>query len=748
MKKVKILAMGLAGLMLASCSQEDLLGPAANGDGNVQITVSLPGDLNTRFGEGIANKVLQYTVFDNSETDGATGTPTVSFSGSVNFGTATSTTVSLNLINGKNYTVAFFAQSTLANTAGVYTFNEGVVTVDYSKMTSDGNFADDYDCFAGTTDVDLTTTLTGSLSAQLYRPVAQINWGANDINANTQLGTLYGTDGQFIQTSLTIASPTNTYDILSGETSTVTAEGSEAPKTVTLPMFGIVPAKNTFPGPTAYTYVAMQYVLPASDDAGVYDLTLNVNNQGQGSTQSETINTVVVNSAPVKANYQTNIYGALLSYNASVTVEVKPGFGSNVNNVPLVWDGSKTYPTIPENTTTPIEINAPSDLAGLADMVNGIYTEGVKDPTFAGYTFTLSTDMDMGGNNFPMLGTGTRSSSVVNGNSFKGVFDGNNKTISNLSVTYTGGDKDAVVGFIANLEGENAEVKNVTFENVKIDGGSSEQAGVVGTVTGNATVTNVTVKSGSISSAETAGAIVGRMILTGSISGCKNGTTQGEGATITGSGNVGGIVGAAYYSTTEAYEMTIENCENYGSVITTNKVAGGIVGISCATVTGCTNYGPVTGPSTLGGIVAYQVMNGRVENCTNNVDGIITATGDYAGGIIGRVAYGLGGAYQVSNPIVVSGNNNYANVTSATETGGVIGRWDGVGTCQNNGNYAKSLIATGTSNAYVAGIIANVLSGAVVITENTSTTTKDQMTGVQVALYYNGTPGSGSQDAN
>ena len=720
MKKLNYLLLGAAGLLMASCANDDLQAPG-NGDG-LKITINLCADPGTRADEvNPTGMTLNYAVYDSENALVEEGSTTF---------TGTSTTFNTNLLSGKDYTLAFFAQVTEYESAYTFSAEEKSVTANYGVMTEMEAFnSGGYDCFYGTYAYP-ASGVTSDISVTLYRPVAQVNWGTNDLT------------GKIAQTFPTVYSTLQTeaykqFNLLNGEMS-----GKEK---VTLGPVQAPTAAYPSVGTSNYTYVGMQYLL-ATNTSEVYDLNLAISNNN-GTETGETVD-LVVTSAPLQANYRTNIYGSLLTDNVNLNIELAEWGGSN--NINAVWDGKTvSYPNIDTDNKT-AAINGASDLAGLADLVNGNNLPAGVPADFSGYTFTLVSDIDMGGNEMPMIGSGTRSGGTVGGNSFRGVFDGNGKTISNVKVSYEGNEEDDVVGIIPNLDGESAEFKNVTFDNVVIEGGASQQAGVIGTVTGGAKVTNVTVNSGSITSAESAGAIVGRMMLTGTISGCNNGTAPGTGASVSGTGNVGGIVGSAYRSTTDAYEMTVENCVNYGSVTASKNDVGGIVGISCANVIGCVNYGSVTGPSNVGGIVAYQVMNGSVKNCTNNAAETVTATGAYAGGIIGRVAYGLGGAYEVSNPIIVSGNRNFSKVSSVTESGGIIGRWSGGGgECTGNTNSAPALIATGSSNAYVAGILANNYSAELVIKDNVNTTETSDMIGKQVASIYNGTTAAaGSQEKN
>ena len=75
MKKLNYLLLGAAGLMLASCAQEDLVGNTGNGDGtaNVSLSLSTPKIGTRAFSDGTTAQKLQYAVY---EVKGAEGSET------------------------------------------------------------------------------------------------------------------------------------------------------------------------------------------------------------------------------------------------------------------------------------------------------------------------------------------------------------------------------------------------------------------------------------------------------------------------------------------------------------------------------------------------------------------------------------------------------------------------------------------------------------------------------------------------
>ena len=699
MKKLNYFLLAAAGLVLASCSQDEVAPGVANGDGNATFTVTLPKDLSTRaIGDGTAATNLAYYVYEVGGT-ATEPTYTYAFTGSQTFtGSSLSTTVNMELVISKNYKIVFFATNSAASEVYTVSTSDANLTVAYDKMTSDDNLADDYACFLGTyTTNTITSGAAINANVELTRPVAQVNWGSTGNLSGTMsnLKEVFGENGAYIQTTLSV-NAYSTLNMLTGQCdgqTTVTLEDFAAPST----LGDDAPDFPETGDDVTYNYVAMQYLLAPSATSTNYDLTLTITNDGGNNTNGDFENKIVVSSAPVQANYQTNIYGSLLAASATFSVTKSDAWGGT-NNMPLKWDGTTTYPEIPSTTDEPVVISKASDLAGLADMVSGTGEYDGKAQNFSDYTIELAADFDMGGKEFAGIGSVTRSSSSANGTSFKGTFDGQGHTISNVKITGSS-TPSGVAAFLGNLDGATAEFKNVTFDNLQIDGNANQQAGVVGLVTNGATVSNVTVTSGSITSAEAAGAVVGRMMKSGKITECSNGATVSSS-----NWNVGGIVGAAYY-TAEGSTMVIEDCENTGT-ISGNYGVGGIAGLCCAEVSGCNNSGSVTGTSaSVGGIVGEQKSAGSIKDCTNT--GIVvggSGSSTYgAGGIVGWVRYQNDSNYARQNIIEVSGCDNSAAITGQIGVGGIVGVWFQCGICYNNTNTAPSLSA----NTFVAGIVGN-----------------------------------------
>lgn len=359
----------------------------------------------------------------------------------------------------------------------------------------------------------------------------------------------------------------------------------------------------------------------------------------------------------------------------------------------------------------------------------------------------LEADIDLSGISWTPIGQGMRSGSGLaeGGKSFSGTFDGNGKTVSNLTFSGAFGDDNAF-GLIGVLNG--GVVKDLTLANVSVNVTDGECVGAVaGLMINGATVSGVAVESGSVTAVRGNGGIVGRMTVSGTIENCNNHASIT--ATSVTSGNVGGIVGAAYYTgiyADESQAMHITNCTNTGTVTAACMGAGGIVGLSSAYVSDCTNSGAVAGNgASIGGIVGEQQNYGAVTDCVNTANIVNTNTAAYGtGGIVGWIRYsGAVADYQTKAPIQVIGCSNSGTIDGGNDGGGIVGTLYDAGLVQNCLNEAERI----QGETFAAGIVGNLqvwmsndkpaeipvpegssLERGALIVYNISTTTEDRIT--------------------
>ena len=348
---------------VSSCSNEEVVAPATGGEGNVNFSVSLPGSqFATRaFADGMSAEYLQMAVYD-AESGALVMTPN-----EAQFNSALSTQVSLNLAAGRNYKIAFFANPQGGAAADkVYTFSaeDKTVSVDYEKMTQYNST--DYDCFyalyeTGVVNAPINETVT------LNRPVAQINWGTSDLAEGVVVDeNAYAASAEKLVTKVT-AKAYSTFDLLTGDVS-----GDEVE--VTMPYLAR-PAEydataatgEKFPveHPT-YKYLSMHYLLVPKANS-VVDLTLYAHNDANLTDDSQAMSTVTVTNAPVQANYRTNIYGALLTNPAEITVTKDKEFAEPDNNIKVVRTAAALADALEEGG----EIEVPADVELNLQNVNG-----------------------------------------------------------------------------------------------------------------------------------------------------------------------------------------------------------------------------------------------------------------------------------------------------------------------------------------------------------------------------------------
>ena len=158
---------------------------------------------------------------------------------------------------------------------------------------------------------------------------------------------------------------------------------------------------------------------------------------------------------------------------------------------------------------SPYQISTADELFWVASLVNGTL-EGVEQNTAA--CAVLTADIDLSGQTWTPIGTSTS-------NYFKGTFDGDGHTISNLTI-----DTEAsYVGLFGATSG--AVIKNVTLDKPQVQnsaGGTSNTGALVGYMVGNGTVEYCAVTNGSVSSdGQYVGGLIG-YFLVGTVQYCYN----------------------------------------------------------------------------------------------------------------------------------------------------------------------------------------------------------------------------------
>lgn len=296
-------------LGFSACSSEDAPeAVVAAGDANVTFTAQLPNELGSRaFGDGKTATKLSYYVYETGVNPkkaiiatGEAGVEEETFDK-----TTLTANVTLRLVNGKTYDIVFWAH---ADGATYYTYDKGAqtITVDYDDVNSN---AEDRDAFFN---VRKSLAVNGAINEtiELRRPFAQVNFGTDDLE-ETAVKDAYAAGVQTVLKTKAY-NKINLFDGSVDENDLVD---------VTYKIAALPDAtKEEFPyEPATYKYLSMNYLLAAADQE-IVDMDFEMYN---GTTL---INTLDVNFVPVRRNYQTNIFGSLLTSSADFKVIIKPAF--------------------------------------------------------------------------------------------------------------------------------------------------------------------------------------------------------------------------------------------------------------------------------------------------------------------------------------------------------------------------------------------------------------------------------------
>lgn len=142
-----------------------------------------------------------------------------------------------------------------------------------------------------------------------------------------------------------------------------------------------------------------------------------------------------------------------------------------------VWDGTAvTAPAGWAAGNTTVSISSAAELAWVAYMVNEDQQTGntASDKMFIGCTLTLTTDIDLAGHEWTPIGIGLSNTDLYNIKShcFRGTFNGQKHTISNLKIrgTHTFAGLFGIIGDASwSTPDHGGLVKNLHIENVDIE---------------------------------------------------------------------------------------------------------------------------------------------------------------------------------------------------------------------------------------------------------------------------------------
>ena len=414
---------------------------------------------------------------------------------------------------------------------------------------------------------------------------------------------------------------------------------------------------------------------------------------------------------------------------------------------------------VPTETELGVEISSAADLVAFAqDYNNGEYA-GQED-LVATLTQNISFDAT---SSAAFNATGGIGSPYGGSNYYKGIFNGNNKTISNLTATAPlFGGIDA-----------GSTVKDLTLDNTCLftfDRPTTDEKyygaiagyhkGIISGVIVNADVSLAAVSD--VSGETGLGGLVGRMADAGKIDGCTySGRLSIPSGFSTASNDVyirtGGLVGISLSVNTVISGSHMQGTIDYAGVLTaptSNSTTpyvtiGGIIGQNKGSVTNCdtacldddsdgaisyaatdgkTYYATIVNHTTQshclaeGGIVGYNYGGGSISSCINRAKIITNIVGSGANNdAIDKSAryFRIGGVAGINNASTISNSGNYGEIINSSSArlqvvGGIIGLNYGTGaevsSCTNYSSGAISFITTGTAgldvrSPFLGGVI-------------------------------------------
>ncbi len=339
-------------------------------------------------------------------------------------------TINTKLVKGHTYSFVFWAQNSACSAYN--TTNMKAITVDYAANCNDETRDAFYkmDSFTVTEAFEKTEVLT--------RPFAQINFLADDAAG------VVGVDAYKSKVTVTgVPTTLNTLDGTVGtETTSVTFDYATIPN-------------ETLAGYETYKYVAMNYILAATDKEMKSEVVLTVND-GSAEGSAADVNTVTVANCPVQRNYRTNIFGSLFTTEGKFNITIDPMYAGNhdidldatVFNVTnkdefdaaLVSDAKKIVINLPEGE---IEYTAGYFYPDNAKCYGGPNTESIT-----------------------IIGQGIDNTTINGVNTYRSWFNTKNPdcvvTLKNLTATSSGNSANTWDGYDCAFSGP-LNVENVKF---------------------------------------------------------------------------------------------------------------------------------------------------------------------------------------------------------------------------------------------------------------------------------------------
>ena len=409
-------------LFVTSCSQDELIDEATNGDFvNAIFTLGTADGMGTRaVGDGTTVNKVACAVYDAYN-----GEELSALRQDVDI-TSKTATYSVRLAKGKNYRVAFFAYNSAADAYNVENL-KNIVVKDNQLSNVEGR-----DAFTAYVDVTEGETMNAfTKQVTLKRPFAQLNLGIDDAELTEATKA-----GLVVAKSKIVVS--NVYNAFSAYDNAVAENAVEGSMTFALNTIPSEKLKVTVNGEEKlYNYLALNYLLVGDNDSEKtltdVEFTWESNN---GDSNAESVTEFI--NIPVQRNYRTNIIGKLLTSPTIFNIIIDEEFDGEKNDSRVfnAFDLQAVLNAAPAGKTTVINLGA--------DIVGNV------------------TDVQIAGRNVIIDGRGYKYNGTIKVHSNSNYYTDAALTIKNLNFETS----TASINCIEALEnGSERYSSNITVEN-------------------------------------------------------------------------------------------------------------------------------------------------------------------------------------------------------------------------------------------------------------------------------------------
>lgn len=338
----------LAALLLGTAACSSDMEPTMNGDEALMtFTVNLGDNIDSRtISDGTGANILKFAVF----TDAGEHIEALDQEVAVVNKQATVTT---KLARYHSFKLVFWAQN--SNCDAYDTSDMSAIKVNYTTVDCND---ESRDAFYKLEEVSVQNVDINRLIV-LTRPFAQINFLASDAAG------VVGVDNYLSKVTVTgVPTQLNTLDGSVSE-----------PTDVTFDYATIISPTETLEGYETYRYVAMNYVLAATEKEMKNMVKLYVNDG------TDDVNEISAALCPVQRNYRTNIFGNLFTLEGQFNIEIDPIYDGDID-----IDMNATY----------YEANASGALEDIIAQINADQPEKAIIKVADGVTLTWQTGASHG----------------------------------------------------------------------------------------------------------------------------------------------------------------------------------------------------------------------------------------------------------------------------------------------------------------------------------------------------------------